>query len=243
MKTNKFLIILAYYERPTMVLNALQSIKELEYDNFEVAFIDDGSKAKGELVVREHCADIIDKFKFHYIDNTPEDKMKNGGSIHGKYMNEAIQNSDADIVIVLCDDDALVPTYLTKLNKFFNSSNAKWCYSHVRFFNPETESYKDSKSYTTETSFNTANLNAYTNPIPPSCHVDGSQVAIRREAFEKYNIWYPFPQTKDCDRHIFEGFIKHLGLCPFSGCVGQYKGWFINQLGAKHLIGKSDFVI
>ena len=67
MKTNKFLIVLAYYERPKIVLNALNSIMELNYENFEVRFIDDGSINKGEEVVREVCSSIIDKFTFYYI--------------------------------------------------------------------------------------------------------------------------------------------------------------------------------
>ena len=40
---NKFLILLFYYDRPKMVRNALQSVKELNYKNWELAFIDDGS--------------------------------------------------------------------------------------------------------------------------------------------------------------------------------------------------------
>ncbi len=240
---NKFLIILAYYERPEMVTNALKSINELDYHNFEVAFIDDGSVRKGEGVVREVCPSIINKFKFTYINNSVEDKHRMGGSIHGKYMNKAILNSDADVVIILCDDDALVFDYLTNLNIFFNNNNNLWCYSHVNFYNPEIESYKESRSTPHDINLNTHTLNNYIEPIIPSCKIDGSQVAIKREAFVKYDIRYPYPQTKDCDRYIFERFINYLGLCPFSGCVGQHKGWFLNQLGTKYKIGKSDFII
>ena len=243
MKTNKFLIVLAYYERPEMVVNALESINELDYSNFEVAFIDDGSTKKGEPVVREVCKSIIDKFKFTYIDNTIDDKYKQGGSIHGKYMNEAILASDADIVIILCDDDALVSDYLTNLNNFFNTHDNLWCYSHVNFYNPEIESFRCSRPKPTLTGLNTDTLNTHINMIVPSCKVDGSQVAIKREAFIKYNVWYPYPQTKDCDRFIFESFINYLGLCPFSGCIGQHKGWFVNQLGTKYKVGKSDFIV
>ena len=67
MKMNKFLIILAYYERPKIVLNALNSILNSSYENFEVAFIDDGSNLRGEDVVRTQCSSIINKFKFYYI--------------------------------------------------------------------------------------------------------------------------------------------------------------------------------
>ena len=61
---NKFLIILAYYERPKIVLNSLNSILDITYPEFEVHFIDDGSVNRGEPIVREVCSSIIDKFKF-----------------------------------------------------------------------------------------------------------------------------------------------------------------------------------
>jgi glycosyltransferase involved in cell wall biosynthesis len=244
MKTNKFLIILAYYERPKIVLNALNSIMELDYENFEVRFIDDGSINKGEDVVREVCSSIIDKFTFYYINNTAEDKKRQGGSIHGAYMNRAIQESDADYVIVMCDDDALFPDYLTNLDTFYNKNPDKsWCYSHVKFFNPEVETYRESVEIPLDRSFNTSSLNHYRDPISPSCRVDGSQVSFSRGAFVDNEIWYPSPQTKDCDRYIFERMIGVLGPCHFSGTYGQYKGWFINQLGAKSRLGKDDFTI
>jgi glycosyltransferase involved in cell wall biosynthesis len=234
MKTNKFLIVLAYYNRPKIVLNALESIMKLDYDNFEVCFIDDGSPNLGEPVVREFCDSIIDKFKFKFIDNSIEDKKRQGGSIHGRYMNEAILESDADVVIVLCDDDALFPNYLTNLNNYFNNNpNSYWCYSHVKFYDPENQHYSQATDTPSNPNFNTSNLNAYTTPISPACRVDGSQVAFRRDAFVKANVWYPHPQTSDCDRHVFERMINHWGMCNFSGGYGQYKGWFVNQLGVK----------
>ena len=45
----KFLIVLVYYKRPKMVLNALESIKNLSYGNWQLDFIDDS----GDEVFRE----------------------------------------------------------------------------------------------------------------------------------------------------------------------------------------------
>ena len=74
MKINKFLIAIVYYERPKVILNALKSILDIAYPEFEVHLIDDGSKNKAEPIVRDVCSSIIDKFKFDYIDNTVEQK-------------------------------------------------------------------------------------------------------------------------------------------------------------------------
>ena len=62
----KFLILLFYYNRPKMVLNALTSINKLSYKNIEIAFIDDGSDHPGEPVAREHLnPSILKNVKFY----------------------------------------------------------------------------------------------------------------------------------------------------------------------------------
>ena len=55
----KILIILMYYERPNMVRFALDSIAAQDYDNFEVAVIDDGSLNHIEPIVETYP--FIDK--------------------------------------------------------------------------------------------------------------------------------------------------------------------------------------
>ncbi len=90
------------------------------------------------------CASIIDKFTFHYIDNTIEQKKAQGGSIHGQYLNLAIQQSDADHVIILCDDDAIFPHFLTKLNVFLNkeeNKDKKYFYHNIVIYDSIRESY------------------------------------------------------------------------------------------------------
>jgi glycosyltransferase involved in cell wall biosynthesis len=37
-------------------------------------------------------------------------------------MNESIKNSDAEVVIILCDDDALDPDYLENLNEYYEKN-------------------------------------------------------------------------------------------------------------------------
>jgi glycosyltransferase involved in cell wall biosynthesis len=231
MKMNKFIIILAYYNRPKLVLHALESIKNLDYDNYEVHFIDDGSTEKGEPVVREFCPEIIDKFKFYYIDNTPEDKVRQGGSIHGKYMNDIIKNNESDVIIILCDDDALFPNYLSNLNKFFNENpNTMWAYSHVNYYNPEKEHYRNGTF--NPPVFNTSfpKLNIHSTPINPANNVDSTQVCFSRKAFVDGDIWYTYPKTKNLDSDIYNRMFTKWGLCPFTNFFSQYKAWFPSQL-------------
>jgi glycosyltransferase involved in cell wall biosynthesis len=222
MKMNKFLIILAYYERPTIVLNSLKSILDISYPEFEVHFIDDGSTKKGEPVVREVCSSIIDKFTFHYIDNTIEQKKEQGGSIHGKYLNLAIHQSDADHVIILCDDDAIFPHFLTRLNVFLNKEeniDKKYFYHNIALYNSLIEPYT--------TGFERKDLSYFTNqwttPIHCSSRVDSSQVTYSRSAFINDGMSYPAPQTSGLDAAIYDQMFEKWGPCNYSSLISQVK--------------------
>lgn len=231
----KFAICLAYYKRPKIVLNALNSIKELKYDNWHLYFVDDS----GNEDFKEKLFSFgISKDKITYIPimDSDEKKISQGGSRHGHFINEAYKNSDCDIGITLCDDDALFADYLNKLNKFYANNDKAWGYCHVKFYNPEKEEYKSAKLIPDEKELNTWTLNSYNVPIYPSCKVDGAQVSFNLHYLRKFNLWYPSPQTRDCDRSMFEKCFPVFGPCHFIGGFGQYKGWFRNQLGYRHKI-------
>ena len=140
MENTKFLIILAYYKRPVMVFNALNSIKNLQYQNWHVDFIDDsGDDSFKETLLTAG----LDNSKITYIPTYDTDEIKKsvGGSRHGHFMNESIRNSDADVIVILCDDDALISDGLNKLDKFYTENpTINWSYSFVKYYNPTTGS-------------------------------------------------------------------------------------------------------
>lgn len=239
----KIAIALAYYKRPNIVLNALQSIKEIDYDNWHLFFIDDSGD--------DAFKDTLDKFglskeKYTYVPIFDSDdvKIKQGGSRHGEFINKVYHDGDFDIGITLCDDDAIFKDYLKTLNKFYTSNPKEvWAYCHVKFFNPEIESYKDAQLVPWDKTLNTSDLNQFTTRIAPSCRVDGAQVSFRLSTLRQLGIKYPSPRNRDCDRAIFEQLQRYFGAsCPFVGCYGQYKGWFKNQLGYRHKVENTDYV-
>lgn len=218
----KFLIVLVYYERPKIVLNALNSILDIKYPNFEVHVVDDGSINKVEPIVREVCSSIIDKFTFHYINNTPEQKREQGGSIHGKYVTDAVKQSDADHVILLCDDDAIYPNFLDNLNLLLNSpenKDKKYFYHNILKYNSLVESYKDGIQKN-DLSFYT---NQWKEPINCCKHVDSSQVTYDREGFVNENMFYPHPQTSDLDAASFQQMFDKWGPAYYSELIAQIK--------------------
>ena len=222
MKMNKFLIILAYYERPKIVLNSLRSILDIGYPEFEVHFIDDGSTNRGEPVVREVCSSIIDKFKFDYIDHTIEQKKLQGGSVHGLFLNKAINESDADHVIVLCDDDAIYPDFLTKLNIHINKEENKdknYFYHNMVLYDSLIEPYEDGIERKDFSYF----TNQWKTPINCAGKVDSSQVTYSRHAFVEAGLTYPAPQTSGLDMAIYNKMANVWGLCEYSGLISQLK--------------------
>lgn len=221
----KVLIILVYFERYKLVRNALNSIKELNYDNWELAFIDDGSKDyPGQPIVEEILREHMSKIRFYNTGDSIEDKYKNLGSRHGLFMNQAILESDADIGFTLCDDDAVTKDFLIGLNSYFSNNPTKmWGYSHVITFDPTSQDYhaiQDTNNW----------YNRFTNPIRPSCAIDSSQVAWRTSCFKQDGIRWNYPQTGGLDSNFFEDMYHKYGNCEFMHCVGQYKGCFPDQM-------------
>lgn len=227
----KYELLIPYYKRPKIVLNALESIAKIDYDNWHLTFIDDSGDDSFREAFFNYGLDK-DKIKYTAIMMSDDEKIKIGGSIYGKYLNNAIQETNADVIIVICDDDAIFSNYLSNLNKFYaDNPNKVWCYSNIKFFNPETEHYSLAQRQNNP-------LNAHVDPIAPSCVVDNSQVSFKKKALVEKNLWYPYPYTKDLDSVIFGKIFAHWGPCPFANCYSQYKGWFNNQLSQR----KKDFI-
>lgn len=222
MKDLKFLILLAYYQRPKIVLNALRSLKDSTYKNFNVSFIDDSGDDSFMKTFQEYGLD--NHSEYIPINQSVIEKREQGGSIYGKYLNEACARSDADVVIFLCDDDAITPEYLGELNDYYKANpESLWSYCHVVPFNPVEglpNNLDAAKNFY---------LNRHAWPINPYCNVDASQVSFRRQLVLDHG--FPYPLTKCLDAGIYEKIHPAIGDCPFNGTIGQYKGWFSDQLG------------
>jgi cellulose synthase/poly-beta-1,6-N-acetylglucosamine synthase-like glycosyltransferase len=221
---SKALIVLAYYERPNMVRNALNSIARQGASNWDLAVIDDGSPTPVEPIVREILSSYQDRIKFYRCEDTKEQKLAQGGSRHGAYINQAMTESDADYVVILCDDDALVDGSIRKLINYYDTNpGSKWSYGHVIPYDPSRG----------PPPFNTTKapkiwLNK-TGSINPACQVDSSQVSFRRQYI--LEVGYPSPMTAALDAAVFNEMHRRHGLCPFNGVVVQHKGSFSGQMG------------
>ena len=221
----KILILALYYNRPKLLRNALQSVLTAHehYKDWELVFGDDNSPVPGEPIVREILHEHMDRVKCINSKMTLEDKLSKGLMV-GHYANQAMQSSNADLVITLCDDDQLVPTYLRDLSIYFISHPEEmYAYSHVSIYNPLFEIPKE---FHTECSYN---IN--TTPINPAGKVDSSQVAFRRRVIDD-GVCYPessrsdekMPWLENPDSSLFSKLFEKYGPARYTGLVAQYKG-------------------
>lgn len=229
----KVLILMSYYQRPRLVRNALRSIlKANEYHtDWELAFGDDGSEIPGQPIVEEMLKDHLDKVKFYQSGMKFEDKIEYG-LILGRMANRAIRESNADIGIMLCDDDELVPTYLKGLSDYFTANHkVMYCYSKIHLYNPLFNN-------SDEVDNTTGRYNKHTGPINPVGKVDATQVAWRLACCKDHDVWFKettkfvqgMPWAKDTDKGFFENLYSKFGDAYFSGLIGQYKGVHDYQL-------------
>lgn len=210
-----------------MVRNALESIRDMTYSDWHLAFIDDGSQPPGKPIVEEVLNNYLDKITFYRIEDSVQQKINQGGSRHPEFMNKAILESsmgDEDVVIILCDDDAIIPDYLEKLSPYYsNNPDVIYSYCHCAPYNPLIEKINQSfigRSF----GYN------HTHPLFPCGVVDSAQVTYRKKAFTQGGLRYPSPATVALDASIYS-LLARYGPAPHNGIVGQYKGWFQGQLG------------
>jgi glycosyltransferase involved in cell wall biosynthesis len=222
---------MAYYNRPQIVKNALESIKSQNYDNWELAFVDDGSSIPGKEIVEDILKDSLHKVKFFNTNHTRRDKELNGGSMFGSYWNEAMYNSDADIAIMLCDDDTLYPDSLKQLNEYYKQNkDVVYSYGHVSIFDPYAT--KDFYSLT-HSDVNTNWFLNKTKSIHPVNNVDASQVSWRINNVIKDKLTFPAVRTANLDAVLYEQLYNTYGYCVFNGILVQYKGVHSDQLGQR----------
>jgi hypothetical protein len=229
----KILILQSYFNKPKLVKNALMSVLAANeyHQDWELVHGDDGSLIPGKPIVEEVLKEHLHKVKFVHSGMSLDDKL-NHGLVLGKMANEAIKQSDADIGIMLCDDDELHPEYLKNLSDFFEfNPKVLYAYSKIHIYNPIVQSSNGINNLSHK-------YNQWCDPINPIGKVDASQVSWRLDCCKALGAWFQEstkfvkdkPWTKDTDKGFFEILYEKCGECHPTGIVGQYKGIHDYQL-------------
>ncbi len=95
-----------YNEPPAMVIDTLNALARLDYDNFEVIVLDNNTPERETWTpVAAHCAELGPRFRFYHYDNMAG--FKAGA------LNEALKLTDpAAIYIAVIDSDYQVEPFL-----------------------------------------------------------------------------------------------------------------------------------
>ncbi len=107
-----------YNEPPAMVIDTLNALARLDYDNFEVLLVDNNTPdPETWLPVKAHCEALGERFRFFHYDNM--EGFKAGA------LNEALRQTDpaAAYVAVIDSDYQVEPFWLRRALPFFASDN------------------------------------------------------------------------------------------------------------------------
>lgn len=231
MNSLKICILCTYYNRPLLIRNAFNSIlaANKHHTNWQLIILDDGSKVPVEPIIHEMLGSHLDQITLIQSGTSLQEKI-NQGLILGKYANEVIKNSDADVAIILCDDDELVPDYLKNLSDYFlENEQILYCYSKIFLYNPFFRSKNSNQN---------CKFNKWTGPINPVSKIDASQIAWRLKCCKEMGAWFQDttkcvdgkPWIKDTDKSFFENLYAKCGLCHPTDFFGEFKGIHDYQL-------------
>jgi hypothetical protein len=230
------LILLPYFNRPKMVRTALESVKNQTDTNWKLAFIDDASPTlEGIYWLFEILEDEIQQGKVELYRVSKEEKTLLNWTTPPRYMNRAVRENDADLVMILCDDDALLPNYLENCREYFYNTNpqAVYGYSHcIPFFPPDEKvgTHLEKRPFHTN----------HEAPICPIDRIDASQIVWARDVQLARGVGFPENRQYDHDAGMWIEMWNHgFGECPYMGFDGQYKACHAKQLGA--MKGVLDF--
>jgi glycosyltransferase involved in cell wall biosynthesis len=236
----RILVLLSYYNRPLLVRKALESILQANehHTDWFLVFGDDFSLVPGKPILADVLQNHEKQYKYINSYSNIENKIRNGLQI-GRYANLAIGDSDADIVVMLCDDDRLEPTYLRDLSKFYTDNpDVMYAYSKVKLYNPliADEPSSNGGKYDFEGSINPVN------------NLDASQISFRTEAFRQ-GVRFPNstktdagPFMKNLDGELFRQLFERYGPAVPTNIVGQWKGIHDFQLVWNKKKSSEDFV-
>jgi hypothetical protein len=233
----KTLVILPYYNRPKLLLNALVSLRDSSDQNWTLAFIDDASPTdEGLCSVDVILSEQVKKGMVHKYVVPVEEKEQLKWTTQPVYMNRAMREIASDLTLILCDDDALLVNYIENSVKWFTEHpNELYGFSNVRVYFPPKESPSEILPIRP---FHTNHLQK----VCPVNTVDASQVVWRSKVALERGCFFDEARQYDHDASMWEAMWRSgYGECPYMGFYGQYKGIHQFQLG--RMKGITDHIL
>ena len=152
MSENIVSVVVATYKRDNELKNALNSLSEQAYTDFEIVLVDDNANVewneKVAVIVKEFC-ESNPGIAFKFIVNNP-----NQGS--AKTRNIGIEAASGEYITFLDDDDVYLPEKISRQVKFMQDGNYDYSVTDLYLYN-ENDNLIDKRirSYVRETDMQT----------------------------------------------------------------------------------------
>lgn len=256
-ETLKILYTVITYKRPEMLRNAIRSLYNEELVLFGWRY---RTEHQIEIVIVDDCeAEAIEEYgaqrsgeydgiRIIQPGDTLAQKKNHTASRLGRSLNQAVQDSNADLVMMLCDDDLVYPRASKKIIEFFEQHpDENWGWGSVCLYNALNCDYPNIHSLNNVQLIDGEVVSAEGNNIPPGLRdvpfmqrtvaanrLDISQVVWRRESQIKHNIRWAeksHPVRHPIDHMVFHQMDnKFSNQCPNMNCMVQYKGVHAEQI-------------
>jgi len=171
--------------------------------------------------------------------NTMEEKAGHTKSRMGKILNQAVYSSNSDLVMMLCDDDAIIPGASLKVIEWFEAHpEEQWAFGTGIEFDASAEGDFPNLPVFGEMKPLVDGRPEQQETIPERTHAANilgvHSVVWRRDAQAAHNIYWvdeSHPKRQPIDHMVFHQFDAAFKLeCPFIGFPIQYKGAHAGQV-------------
>lgn len=184
----KFSTVLCSYNKPQYVWEAIESILNQTYQDFELVLVDDNSRQE-TLDALEPYLDNP-KISFFQTGRTEEDRLLGyGGAIVGNY---ALERCTGEYITFIGDDDLYYPNFFERMLLWMEGH--RW---DVAFC------WQNRINLLDDGTIEERGINFSVTPLEnPSFILDGNQIVHKRELLEKIDQpWFPtdFETGSYCD--------------------------------------------
>jgi cellulose synthase/poly-beta-1,6-N-acetylglucosamine synthase-like glycosyltransferase/exo-beta-1,3-glucanase (GH17 family) len=180
-----------YNEPPHMVIETLDALARLTYDNFEVLVIDNNTKDPAVWQPLEaHCAVLGPRFRFFHLDNWPGFKA---GALNFGLRNTA---SDAEIIAVIDSDYTVDSDWLSAMVPHFVNPKVGLVQSPQDYRDWRGDVFKTMCNWEYAGFFN---IGMVTRNERNAIIQHGTMTMMRRTALEQAGGWAEWCITEDAD--------------------------------------------
>lgn len=181
-------VLMTSYKRPTMCIEAIDSVLAQNYSDWELLVGDDNSPEQDRQQIEDYIRKIKDKRIHYYQSGIPEEKREEK-TRYAEIINTLYKMSSGEFISYLCDDDLFMPRKLSAIVNEFDSCSWKDVLCGLQkccllqdsgekiVLDSKTGSFYDIRAYP-------ANSLKGGIIVQPAWVVDHSSVVVRRKVIE-----------------------------------------------------------